>query len=120
MATKKISRARKSKPTGSVNGVAAKRPKWEIEMERTIDKMVAPLDGDVTASRENLRRLLRPSFEFADEYAVFKIHWTGRGKNRALEHDGVVFHSKDYCDVQAFLERIPDEDQQFYAVHFMD
>jgi hypothetical protein len=31
----------------------------------------------------------------------------------------VVFHAKDYKDVQKFLETIPDSDQQYYAVQFM-
>jgi hypothetical protein len=117
MPTKKSTKTRKSKP--EANGVH-RRPKWEIEMERTIDEMVAPLEGDTTDSRANLRKLLRPSFEFANQYAVFKWHWEGKGKRRTIESDGVVFHAKDYKDVQRFLETIPDDEQQYYNVHFME
>ncbi len=117
MPAKKSTRTRKARP--EANGVH-RRPKWEIEMERTIDEMVAPLDGDTTDSRTNLRKLLRPSFEFANQYAVFKWHWEGKGKNRHLEDDGVVFHAKDYKDVQKFLATIPAEERQFYSVQFMD
>ena len=119
---KKSTKARRTKPVAEANGISNPRPAWEVEMERTIDEMVAPLDGDVSASRANLRRMLQPSFEFADQYVVFKFHWEsqGRGKRRLLAEDGVVFHAKTWAEVQKFLEPIPDKEQQFYSVHLMD
>ncbi len=89
MPVKKSTKIRRPKATAEVNGAAPKRPKWEIEMEKTIDEMFAPLDGDVVrrfdirtaqhTSIPDLRNRLQAGRPGALLFSLY----------RAADHDGV-------------------------------
>ncbi len=117
---RKPARAAKAGPAPEANGAPTRLLPWQIEMEKTIDRLLKGKDWATEKDRDWLRQDLQPVFEYAGEYVVFQFHWVGRGKNRRIEKKGTPFHHKDWDQVRKFLATIPGEQQQFYTVDQMD